>query len=59
MNNMPSNPIELPDLDAIQEAATRIAPIALQTPVMTSSSLNRMTGTSLSFKCENLQKVGL
>jgi threonine dehydratase len=58
MNNMPSKHGDLPDLEAIQEAAARIAPIALRTPVMTSSSLNRMTGTSLSFKCENLQKIG-
>jgi len=55
---MPSKHIDLPDLAAIQEAAQRIAPFALRTPVMTSRSLNRMTGARLSFKCENFQKVG-
>jgi threonine dehydratase len=48
----------LPDLDAIREAAARIAPFAIRTPVMTSCSLNRMTGARLVFKCENFQKVG-
>ena len=28
------------------------------TPILTSSSINRMLGMSLRFKCENLQKVG-
>ncbi len=47
-----------PDLDTIRAAAKRIAPYAHQTPVLTSSSLNEMTGASLFFKCENFQKVG-
>jgi len=55
---MPLENIDLPDLAAIQAAAARIAPFALRTPVMTSRSLNRMTGARLSFKCENFQKVG-
>lgn len=54
----PLNRTELPDLDAIRKAAARIAPFALRTPVMTCTSLNRMTGARLSFKCENFQKVG-
>ncbi len=48
----------LPDLDAIQRAASRIAPYAHRTPVMTCDSLDRMTGARLSFKCENFQKIG-
>lgn len=48
----------LPDLDAVRRAAARIAPFAHRTPVMTSRSLNRMTGARLAFKCENFQKVG-
>ena len=48
----------LPDLDAIRNAAAKIAPFALRTPVMTCTSLDRMTGARLSFKCENFQKVG-
>ena len=55
---MPSKHMDLPDLAAIREAAERIAPFALQTPVMTCRSINRMTGARLSFKCENLQKGG-
>jgi threonine dehydratase len=55
---MPYKLIKLPDLDAIREAAARIAPFATRTPVMTSRSLNRMTGARLAFKCENFQKVG-
>lgn len=46
------------DLPAIREAATRIAPYANRTPVMTSSTLNAMAGRELFLKCENLQKVG-
>jgi len=47
-----------PNLNDIKAAADRIAPVAHQTPVMASRSLNRMTGARLAFKCENFQKVG-
>lgn len=47
-----------PSLSDIQKAAERIAPFAHRTPVLTSSSINRMTGGKLFFKCENFQKVG-
>lgn len=43
---------------AIREAAERIAGIVHRTPVMTSATLNRLSGKQLFFKCENLQKVG-
>jgi threonine dehydratase len=49
---------DIPNLEAIQQAALRIADHALRTPVMTCTSLDRMTGARLSFKCENFQKVG-
>ncbi|UCF96988.1 MAG: pyridoxal-phosphate dependent enzyme [Spirochaetaceae bacterium] len=49
---------EAPDLQAIRTAAERIRPYAHRTPVLTCSSLNKMTGSELFFKCENLQKVG-
>jgi threonine dehydratase len=45
-------------IDAVREAARRIAPYAHRTPVMTSSHLNQLAGKDLFFKCENLQKVG-
>lgn len=45
-------------LSDIRLAADRIAPHAHKTPVLRSSSLNRILGANLYFKCENLQKVG-
>lgn len=42
----------------IVEAHERIQPLIHRTPVMTSTSLNEMTGATLYFKCENLQKTG-
>ena len=47
-----------PSWDVILTAHARIAPRIHRTPVLTSSSLNAMTGTQLFFKCENLQKTG-
>jgi threonine dehydratase len=46
------------DLEAIRKAATRIAPYAHRTPVLTCSNLDRMLDAELYFKCENFQKVG-
>ena len=46
------------DLEAIREAAARIAPFAHRTPVVSSSTLDRMAGRSLVFKCELFQKTG-
>ncbi len=42
----------------IEEAHERIRPRIHRTPVMTSESLNEMSGAELFFKCENLQKTG-
>ncbi len=42
----------------VKEAAERIAGHANRTPVMTSSTLDRLTGAKVFFKCENFQKVG-
>lgn len=47
-----------PTLDDIRQAAARIRPHAHWTPVVRCHSLDEMTGASLFFKCENLQKVG-
>jgi threonine dehydratase len=44
--------------EAIQAAHARIAPRIHRTPVMTSSSLDALTGARIFFKCENLQKTG-
>ena len=49
---------ELPDLAAIRDAAARIAPFARVTPVLSSDALDALSGASLHFKCENLQRGG-
>lgn len=48
----------LPDFQEIKAAHQRIKPYIHQTPVLTSHSLNSITGAELFFKCENFQKVG-
>jgi threonine dehydratase len=48
----------LPTLADIQQAATRIAPYAHRTPVLTCASLDQLVGAALFCKCENFQKVG-
>ena len=42
----------------VAEAAQRIGSLVHRTPVLTCSTLDRMSGASLFFKCENFQKVG-
>jgi threonine dehydratase len=49
----------LPTIEDVLAAAERIAPHAHRTPVLTSSTLNRMCGAEIFFKCENLQKAGV
>lgn len=46
------------DLAAIQAAAQRIAGLAHYTPVLTCSTLDRLAGRRLFFKCEQFQKGG-
>src|SRR5438067_1250327 len=46
------------DLDAVRDAARRIAGRAHRTPVMTCATLDALAGRRLFFKCENFQKVG-
>jgi threonine dehydratase len=43
---------------AILDAHARIQPRIHRTPVLTSASLNAMTGARLFFKCENFQRTG-
>ena len=45
-------------LDDIRKAAERIQPYIHRTPVLTSESLNAITGAQVFLKCENMQKVG-
>ncbi|HVM95837.1 MAG TPA: pyridoxal-phosphate dependent enzyme [Candidatus Acidoferrales bacterium] len=46
------------DITDIRAAAERIAPFAHRTPVVTSATLDQLSGRQLFFKCEHLQKVG-
>ncbi len=46
------------DLRSIEEAHRRIRNHIIHTPVMTSTTINRMSGCQVFFKCENLQRAG-
>ena len=46
------------DYSAVLDAARRIASYASYTPVMRSRRVDRMTGATLYFKCEHLQRSG-
>lgn len=48
----------IPTFDDVLAAHARIAPYIHRTPVLTSSTLDALTGASLFFKCENFQKAG-
>lgn len=50
--------LTIPEFDDALAAHARIAPHVHRTPVLTSETLNRMTGAELFFKCENFQKAG-
>jgi threonine dehydratase len=50
--------MDTPTFDDVLAAEERIAPYIHNTPVLTSSYLNQLSGADLFFKCENLQKVG-
>ena len=44
--------------DDVKSAAERIAGVANRTPVITSRTVNALTGYEVYFKCENLQRIG-
>jgi threonine dehydratase/serine racemase len=46
------------DLAAVRASAARIEPFIHPTPVMTSSTLDRLAGRELFFKCELFQRTG-
>lgn len=48
----------IPSLSDIKRAHQRISSIIVDTPVLTSHSINEMAGCQVYFKCENFQKVG-
>lgn len=53
-----TNNISLPTLADVEQAAERIGPYIHRTPIETCEQINHLAGCRLSFKCENLQKVG-
>lgn len=50
--------MELPTYDDVRAAAARIDGVAHRTPVLRSRTADALTGASLFFKCENLQRAG-
>jgi threonine dehydratase len=50
--------VRLPNPDDIRDAAARIAPHVVVTPVLRHAVLDAMVGAQLHFKCENLQRGG-
>lgn len=52
------NDLYVPTLDDMLSAHARIKPHIHQTPVLTSSYFDDLTGAQLFFKCENFQKAG-
>jgi len=49
---------KIPTFQDVRDAQGRISGFAHRSPVLTSQSINRRTGSSVFFKCENFQKVG-
>ncbi|MDQ7071702.1 MAG: pyridoxal-phosphate dependent enzyme [Rhodobacterales bacterium] len=49
----------IPTYDDVLAAHARIKPHVHQTPVLTSTFFNDLTGAELFFKCENFQKAGV
>ena len=47
-----------PNKKDLIQTADRIKDFIHQTPVLSSKSINKMTGASIYFKCENFQKMG-
>jgi threonine dehydratase len=50
--------LAVPSFQDIQKAHLRIKKLIHDTPVMTSSGINQITGSVIYFKCENFQKAG-
>ncbi len=56
--NKQAEPLNIPTYDDVVVAHERISPYVHRTPVMTSSTIDRMSGAALFFKLESLQKAG-
>src|SRR5690625_7162157 len=46
------------NVQAVQKAAQRLAGQVVHTPVLRSAAIDEQVGAQVSFKCENLQRVG-
>jgi len=55
LSEAPSLPINIAD---VQAAAQRLQGVAHRTPVMRSSTADRLTSAQVFFKCENFQRMG-
>ena len=47
-----------PTIAEIEAAHKRISPYIHRTPILTSKSINEISGAEIYFKCENFQKIG-
>lgn len=50
--------MDIPTFEAVIKAHINLQKYAHRTPILTSSSINKIVGGDLFFKCENFQKVG-
>lgn len=50
--------MQVPSLSDIKRAHQRIGKYLLDTPILTSQSINEISGAEIYFKCENFQKTG-
>lgn len=50
--------MNVPTYKQVDEAHIRVRRYAHRTPILSSASINRITGAKILFKCENFQKVG-
>ena len=57
MNPADPGPL-LVSFDDVAAAHERIRPYARRTPVLTSATIDALTGARVRFKCENLQRMG-
>ncbi len=48
----------IPTLKDVESAVKRISPLVHNTPVLTSSTVDRMMNATVFFKCENFQRMG-
>lgn len=55
---MTETSLSTPSFEHVQAAAARLSGAAHRTPVLRSTTADALTGASLYFKCENLQRIG-